>query len=536
MSSSSLNNPTPQPSSATVPCGSPQGSSHPSSLISRPSPFGEPEGALGQPEGALGLPEGAPLFPREFEDYTRRLFGDGRWERYLSSFGEEPPVSVRYNPLKQHLLSEGDDDLRVSSPVPWCRNAYYLSERPDFTLDPLFHAGLYYVQEASSMFLDEVLRQLLSLPHPSSATVPCGSPQGSPHPSSLGSRPSPLGEPEGALGKPEGAVLDLCAAPGGKSTLLRAALPEDTTLYSNEVNRKRANILYENILKQGYPNVVVTSCSSEDYGRSGEDFDIILTDVPCSGEGMFRKDPETIGEWSLSNVMKCSQLQREIVADVWPRLKAGGLLIYSTCTFNLHENEENVLWILRTLGGELLPVEVKPEWNITPSLLPELEGPVYRFIPGITRGEGLFMAVIRKAGSDNDSVNENDNRNEIRNARLRKSSFQLSRAVMHPDILYPSPSALGTNDKASAASKSAASKSAAPTSADAPMVPLTRMQALQYLHREALVLPPDTPRGIVIVTYRGLPLGYAKNIGSRANNLYPQEWRIRKDIKVKSEE
>ena len=462
MSSSSLNNPTPQPSA----------------LISRPSPLREPEGA--------------PLFPREFEEYTRRLFGDGRWERYLSSFGEEPPVSVRYNPLKHHLLSEGDDDLRVSSPVPWCRNAYYLSERPDFTLDPLFHAGLYYVQEASSMFLDEVLRQLIPLPHPSSATVPCGSPQGA-----------------------RGLVLDLCAAPGGKSTLLRAALPEDATLYSNEVNRKRANILYENILKQGYPNVVVTSCSSEDYGRSGENFDIILTDVPCSGEGMFRKDPETIGEWSLSNVMKCSQLQREIVADVWPRLKAGGLLIYSTCTFNLHENEENVLWILRTLGGELLPVEVKPEWNITPSLLPELEGPVYRFIPGITRGEGLFMAVIRKTGSDNDSVNENDNRNEIRNARLRKSSFQLSRAVMHPDILYPSPSVQGTKDKAPA---------------DAPTVPLTRMQALQYLHREALVLPPDTPRGIVIVTYRGLPLGYAKNIGSRANNLYPQEWRIRKQI------
>ena len=516
MSSSSLNNHSTQPSSATVPCGSPQGSSHPSSLGSRPSPLGEPEGVLGKPEGA-------PLFPREFEEYTRRLFGDGRWERYLSSFGEEPPVSVRYNPLKQHLLSEGDDDLRVSSPVPWCRNAYYLSERPDFTLDPLFHAGLYYVQEASSMFLDEVLRQLIPLPHPSSATVPCGSPQGSPHPSSA---TVPCGSPQGA----RGLVLDLCAAPGGKSTLLRAALPEDATLYSNEVNRKRANILYENILKQGYPNVVVTSCSSEDYGRSGEDFDIILTDVPCSGEGMFRKDPETIGEWSLSNVMKCSQLQREIVADVWPRLKAGGLLIYSTCTFNLHENEENVLWILRTLGGELLPVEVKPEWNITPSLLPELEGPVYRFIPGITRGEGLFMAVIRKAGCDNDSVNENDNRNEIRNARLRKSSFQLSRAVMHPDILYPSPSAQVTNDKAPVASKSAASKSAAPTSADAPTVPLTRMQALQYLHREALVLPPDTPRGIVIVTYRGLPLGYAKNIGSRANNLYPQEWRIRKQI------
>ena len=447
MSSSSLNNPSAN------------------QAASRPSPLGELKGAS--------------LLPQEFEAYTRPLFGEERWKRYLASFSEETPVSVRYNPLKQQLLSEGDDNLPVTSPVSWCRNAFYLSERPDFTLDPLFHAGLYYVQEASSMFLDEVMRQLSSLlPPPTS-------------------------------------VLDLCAAPGGKSTLLRAAMPAEATLYSNEVNRKRANILYENIRKQGYPNVIVTSCSSADYGASGQDFDIILTDVPCSGEGMFRKDPDTISEWSLQNVMKCSKLQREIVADVWPRLKPGGLLIYSTCTFNLHENEENILWILRTLGGELLPVETKPEWNITSSLLPELQGPVYRFIPGITRGEGLFMAVIRKAGSDNDSVNENDNRNEIRNARLRKSSFQLSRAVMHPDILYPSPSVQGTKDKASV---------------EAPTVPLTRTQALQYLHREALILPPDTPKGIVIVTYRNLPLGYAKNIGSRANNLYPQEWRIRKQI------
>lgn len=447
MSSSSLNNPSAN------------------QAASRPSPLGELKGAS--------------LLPQEFEAYTRPLFGEERWKRYLASFSEETPVSVRYNPLKQQLLSEGDDNLPVTSPVSWCRNAFYLSERPDFTLDPLFHAGLYYVQEASSMFLDEVMRQLSSLlPPPTS-------------------------------------VLDLCAAPGGKSTLLRAAMPAEATLYSNEVNRKRANILYENIRKQGYPNVIVTSCSSADYGASDQDFDIILTDVPCSGEGMFRKDPDTISEWSLQNVMKCSKLQREIVADVWPRLKPGGLLIYSTCTFNLHENEDNILWILRTLGGELLPVETKPEWNITSSLLPELQGPVYRFIPGITRGEGLFMAVIRKAGSDNDSVNENDNRNEIRNARLRKSSFQLSRAVMHPDILYPSPSVQGTKDKASV---------------EAPTVPLTRTQALQYLHREALILPPDTPKGIVIVTYRNLPLGYAKNIGSRANNLYPQEWRIRKQI------
>lgn len=440
-----------------------------------------------------------PSLPHDFEAYTRPLFGDERWERYLASFGEEPPVSVRYNPLKQLLLSEGDDNLPISAPVPWCRNAFYLSERPDFTLDPLFHAGLYYVQEASSMFLDEVIRQLSSLlPPPSS-------------------------------------ILDLCAAPGGKSTLLRAALPAEATLYSNEVNRKRANILYENIRKQGYPNVIVTSCSSADYGASGQDFDIILTDVPCSGEGMFRKDPDTIGEWSLQNVMKCSKMQREIVADVWPRLKTGGLLIYSTCTFNLHENEENILWILRTLGGELLPVETKPEWNITSSLLPELQGPVYRFIPGITRGEGLFMAVIRKT-------------DDASHSRKSSSSFQLSRAVMNPDILFPAPpqgeskgESQGemkvktqdkTKDKAQSKIQGKTKDKAYCLTSETEVisVPLTRVQALQYLHREAIMLPPDTPKGLVLVTYRNLPLGYAKNIGSRANNLYPQEWRIRKQL------
>lgn len=442
----------------------------------------------------LGESEGIPILPKEFVAYTRQLFGEERWNRYLSSFTEEPLVSVRYNPLKQRMLSDGDDDLQAVSAVPWCRNAYYLSERPDFTLDPLFHAGLYYVQEASSMFLDEVLRQLYPLaPHPSSPTnVPCG---------------SLLNKASQVPSTPQGpsSVLDLCAAPGGKSTLLRAALPEGVTLYSNEVNRKRANILYENIRKQGYPNVVVTSCSSADYGMSGQDFDIILTDVPCSGEGMFRKDPDSIGEWSLSNVMKCSQLQREIVSDVWPRLKAGGLLIYSTCTFNLHENEENILWILRSLGGELLPVGTKPEWNISPSLSPSLNGPVYRFIPGITRGEGLFMAVIRKTEDASHS---------------HKSSFPLSRAVLNPDILFPLPLQTGTQGNASHVSP-------AP---EGVTVALTRMQALQYLHREALILQPDTPKGIVSVTYRNLPLGYVKNIGSRANNLYPQEWRIRKRI------
>ena len=329
--------------------------------------------------------------PKEFIDYTSSLFGEERWKNYLASFEEAVPVSVRLNPFKAPLqlprggglfdsnetLTENPDNEKMylkfspsgeieggRTPVPWCRNAYYLSERPNFTLDPLLHAGVYYVQEAGSMFLDEVLRQVMP---------------------SILSKKSPLGS-----------ALDLCAAPGGKSTLLRAALPDDCVLYSNEPDRRRANILMENMQKQGHPNVIVTNNYAIDYQKSGHTFDLIVCDVPCSGEGMFRKDHDSIEEWSLQNVMKCAALQRSIIEDIWPCLNEGGVMVYSTCTFNLHEDEENVKWICETLGAEIIPIEVREEWNITGSLLKGWDKPVYRFIPGTTKGEGLFMAVLRK--------------------------------------------------------------------------------------------------------------------------------------------
>ena len=270
-------------------------------------------------------------------------------------------------------------------------------------------------------------------------------------------------------------VLDLCAAPGGKSTLLRAAIPDEAMLYSNEPDHKRANILLENMLKQGHPHVAVTNNYPRDYQKAGILFDLILTDVPCSGEGMFRKDPATIKEWSVQNVMKCQQLQRSIVSDIWPCLKPGGILIYSTCTFNRHEDEENIEWIIDNLGAEILM-------------------PAKRFIPGVDRGEGLFMAVLRKTSDD-----------------IIKSK--------------PNPKALRI---LSQLSDSAAEALSIATPVDKyPRVELTREEALRYLRREALVLPPDTPRGYVVVTYEKLPLGLVKNIGTRANNLYPKEWKIR---------
>ena len=214
-------------------------------------------------------------------------------------------------------------------------------------------------------------------------------------------------------------------------------------------------------------------------------FDLILCDVPCSGEGMFRKDEATISEWSPQNVEKCWQLQREIVSDAWECLGDGGILIYSTCTFNTKENEENIRWMLSEFDAEVVPIETKPEWNITDSLLSGFDAPVYRFIPGITRSEGLFMCVLRKGGTGQSDAGKN----KMNSLKTMTSDISLQTSDIQAELTYP--------------------------------------QALAYLRHEALVLPPDTPRGLVEVCFMGHPLGLVKNIGNRANNLYPKEWRIK---------
>ena len=408
--------------------------------------------------------------PAVFTEKTRLLMGEERFERYLQSFEEEPPVSIRLNPMKASPnLSKGREfQVLDGERVPWCRHAYYLKKRPNFTMDPLFHAGCYYVQEASSMFLDEVLRQ----------TSPIPSQGGEPHSSPLGR----LGE-----------ALDMCAAPGGKSTLLRSALPKDCVLYSNEPIRNRANILLENVTKWGYENHLVTNNYPKDYRKSKLMFDLILCDVPCSGEGMFRKDEATIREWSEQNVEKCWQLQRDIVDDAWACLNAGGLLIYSTCTFNTKENEENIRYFLEQYDDmEVVPINIQPEWNITGSLLEGFHEPVYRFIPGISRGEGLFMCVLRKSLPPTPSKRRG--RQEALNILTSPLRHQTSALSHHTSDIR---------------------------------VDLDYKSAISYLRGEALVLPEDTPRGEVTVCFQGHPLGPMKNIGTRANNLYPKEWRIR---------
>ncbi len=382
--------------------------------------------------------------PIDFTDMARRTMGEERFDCYLKAFETDAPVSIRLNPEKaKELTADGER-------VPWCRNAYYLPQRPNFTYDPLLHAGCYYVQEAGSMFLDTVMQQWVS--------------------------DAPV------------VMIDFCAAPGGKSLLARTALAAGSVLFSNEPMRNRANILAENVEKWGYADHFVTNNFPRDYRRVKMIADVVLCDVPCSGEGMFRKDEATIREWSMQNVEKCARLQREIVADAWSCLADGGLFIYSTCTFNTHEDEENIQWMMDELGAEVLPVKVDAAWNITGSLLDGFSQPVYRFIPGISKGEGLFLCVLRKGGAWQQGHSLKS---------LRKSQQNLN-------IIY--------------------CPKAQP---DMVKVEVNYQQAMAYLRHEAITLGADVPRGMVGICFEGHLLGLAKNIGNRANNLYPKEWKIR---------
>lgn len=361
-------------------------------------------------------------------------------------------------------------------------------------------------------------------------------------------------------------MLDLCAAPGGKSTHARSVLPEGSLLVANEVIRNRSQILAENLTKWGHPGVVVTNNDPADFSSLTGFFDVILTDVPCSGEGMFRKDPVAVSEWSGENVEICRQRQRRIVADIWPCLKPGGILIYSTCTYNTKENEENIRWIRDEFGAEVLPLEISADWHITGNLLPGEDFPAYRFLPHRTKGEGFFLAVVRKPGVNDGNAwaeqvksREKGRKPQGKGAKTPGvSKEQLSalrewlaapdhyefivdgnRVSAFPEGYLSELSALRSSLRIVQAGVGVAElkgKDWMPAHGLAMSIALEPdafvreeigcEQAINYLRKEAVVLS-DAPRGIVLLTYKQIPLGFVKNIGNRANNLYPQEWRIR---------
>ena len=450
--------------------------------------------------------------PFDFEQMMATRLGKQEYRLLAEALAQTAPTSIRLNRAKAHEteLPMLNDPERV----PWCEEGFYLKERPSFTADPLFHAGCYYVQEASSMFLSHVLKQYVHEPV---------------------------------------TALDLCAAPGGKSTLMLSALPEGSLLVSNEVVRQRANILAENMTKWGMPNCIVTNNEAKDFGAFTSAFDLILCDVPCSGEGMFRKDPASIDEWSLANVEACLKRQRDIVQDIWPTLKEGGLLIYSTCTYNSKEDEENVAWIAETLGAEVLSCHPMPEWNLTETDT--------HFFPHRTRGEGFFISVMRKTadGEPQTSSTKTRRKEKERKKANTKVPPELERwlddglewvidehdgtfrafpsyginllrtaertlKVLHAGVELATTKGKNLQPMQSLAMSIYLRKDSFPThEADA-------QQAIAYLRTEPLQLPTGTPTGYVLLTYQGHPLGFVKNIGNRANNLYPAEWRIRKDI------
>jgi NOL1/NOP2/sun family putative RNA methylase len=440
-------------------------------------------------------------FPLKFENRVKNDLFLG--EELLTALNTETPTSVRLNPHKTK------PNLPFQKEIDWCQNGYYLTERPSFTLDPLFHAGTYYPQEAGSMVLDSILRQL-DLPE----------------------------QPK---------ILDLCAAPGGKSTLIASFLDNKGMLVSNEVINSRAKILRENLSKWGHTNVVVTNNDPEHFEKIPNFFDTIVVDAPCSGEGMFRKDPDARTEWTEDNVQLCAARQKRIVMDVWDSLKAGGYLIYSTCTFNEDENENNVEWLLNNLEAEIVSVELKE-----PIQKDRIQKGFY-CIPGKTATEGFYIAVFQKIG------NESKKNKFIRNndLKLQKDLLDCSKFAKLEtcnifnwnDKLLAFPKdftneflhlqanlhiiKMGTNigeisRKGIIPHEDLAFNPFLRISEKSNSINLEKDLALKYLHGDTFSI--NGAMGFQLITFEKEPLGWIKNIGNRFNNLYPKEWRIRMNV------
>lgn len=429
------------------------------------------------------------------------------WNEFVQAHRETSPTSIRINPFKFN------SEKFHGEKIPWTETGYYLSERPSFTHDPIFHGGAYYVQEASSMFLEQALKQSVDLTKKIRA-------------------------------------LDLCAAPGGKSTHILRLLNQESLLVSNEVIRSRATILSENLEKWGNMNVVVANNDPEDFKILEGFFDVIVVDAPCSGEGLFRKDPNAMKEWSEENAQLCSSRQQRILNRIWPSLKQNGVLVYSTCTYNPEENQNNILQLLKDKKAECLKLQTSKDWNVTE--ITELNSIGYQFYPHKTKGEGFFISVVRKLEEQHDyslstkhlfqwapkKVTETlscwatskeidfiiqddlilalpkSSRDEIEllNKRLKVIQKGTSVARLKHDKLVPEHAWALSNE---------INREAFTT------IELTNAQALAYLRKD--VFPLDQPtKGFAMFTYNNIALGWANLLGNRFNNLYPSNWRILK--------
>jgi len=419
----------------------------------------------------------------------------------------EAPTSIRVNPFKPSAV-------KTDQQVPWCGNGYYLDTRPSFTFDPLFHAGCYYVQEASSMFIGHIYNMIKQADTPLK-------------------------------------VLDLCAAPGGKSTLLNSAMDENDLLVANEIIKTRVPVLTDNLNRWGTPNTVVSNNDPKDFSRLKGFFDIILVDAPCSGSGMFRKDPAAINEWSAANVNLCHQRQERILADIYPALKEGGYLIYSTCSYSRQENEDILDWLCNEFGFESVAIPINKDWGIVETESEERKAHGYRFYPGNIKGEGLFAACLKKTGTSDAFLSfKNDSQQKLnskemdqvksyinepsdfyffkhnedwltinrqhkeslnmlqRSLYLKKSGIRIGKLAGH-DLIPDHELALSIIINKDTVLQT----------------PVNKDQAIQYLRRENVGLD-TTNKGWSLMTYENHPLGWAKLLPNRINNYYPKELRI----------
>lgn len=440
----------------------------------------------------------------------------------------EQVTSIRFNPSKvenpDKFLSRwlSADEWHSSSGVPWSTDGYYLRQRPSFTLDPFFHAGYYYVQEASGMFLEEVLNR----------TVDFG----------------PL------------KILDLCAAPGGKSTLMQSMISKglmiskDSLLVSNEVIKSRVSILEENMTRWGAANVIITNNDPKDFAQLVGFFDVIVIDAPCSGSGLFRRDPDAVDHWSEANIQLCQQRQERILADIFPVLKTGGILIYCTCSYSKEEDEDILDWIIDHLEVKNLRLEVEEdEFGIVETISDRHSAYGYRFWPDRLWGEGFFISCFKKTGDQESSV-RNPKRTVLEKL-TRDEESMVSKWLEDPssfvffrygDQVLAFPSGIVSMIAPVLSSKlyirqaglrmgKLAGKELIPDPALAfspaiskriVAIPLKRDQALQYLRREDVSIESNQ-RGWALVEYEGAKLGWVKILQNRINNYYPKEWRIR---------
>ncbi len=447
--------------------------------------------------------------PTDFIDKVKEQHADVADTLIEALTSTDASLSIRHHLVKGNKSSD-------ENKVAWCPHANYLSFRPSFTLDPLFHAGIYYVQEASSMILYHILSSLEFVENP--------------------------------------IVLDLCAAPGGKSTLILDYLAGKGLLVANEVIKSRANILEENIVKWGYNNAVVTNNDPKDFSKIKAFFDVVVVDAPCSGEGMFRKDEAAINEWSEDHINHCAMRQQRIVHDVIPALKEGGYLIYSTCTFNNEENIHNIHIFNEECKLQSVEIPMAEHWHIQKI---EYEGAIgYQFYPGISQGEGFFLAIMKKINKE--EIQQASKVKKHKLSRLNKGQEEVINHWIDPSKLKVLITEMGNvygynnelsnhienllyllNVKYSGTLVGNLQKNVfIPHHAlalsflqkkELPKIELSKDEALLYLNRNLLSIDAKD-KSWLLACYKGFPLGWLKNLGHRINNYYPTEWRIKMDV------